>query len=67
MTAPSGDKAARLIDVARRAQVSRATAARALGGYGLVTDATRERVMAAAAELDYRVNELARSMRSGGR
>jgi LacI family transcriptional regulator len=65
MTAPSGDKAARLIDVARRAQVSRATAARALGGYGLVTDATRERVMAAAAELDYRVNELARSMRSG--
>jgi len=59
------DKAARLIDVARRAKVSRATAARALGGYGLVTEATRERVMAAATELNYRVNELARSMRSG--
>lgn len=59
------DKAARLIDVARRANVSRATAARALGGYGLVTEATRERVLAAASDLNYRVNELARSMRSG--
>ena len=65
MTQAPNDKAARLIDVARRAEVSRATAARALGGYGLVTEATRERVMAAAAELNYRVNELARSMRSG--
>ncbi len=59
------DKAARLIDVAERANVSRATAARVLGGYGLVTEATRQRVMAAANELNYRVNELARSMRSG--
>lgn len=65
MTQAPNDKAARLIDVARRAEVSRATAARALGGYGLVTEATRERVLAAAAELNYRVNELARSMRSG--
>lgn len=65
MTRQPSDKAARLIDVARHANVSRATAARALGGYGLVTDATRERVMTAAAELNYRVNELARSMRSG--
>ncbi len=65
MTQAPSEKAARLIDVARRAKVSRATAARALGGYGLVTQATRERVMAAAAELNYRVNELARSMRSG--
>ncbi len=65
MTQAPNDKAATLIDVARRAEVSRATAARALGGYGLVTEATRERVMAAAAELNYRVNELARSMRSG--
>lgn len=65
MTQASNEKAARLIDVAKRAKVSRATAARALGGYGLVTEATRERVMAAAAELNYRVNELARSMRSG--
>lgn len=65
MTQVPNDKAARLIDVAKRANVSRATAARALGGYGLVTDATRERVLAAANELNYRVNELARSMRSG--
>jgi LacI family transcriptional regulator len=61
----TGEKAARLIDVAKLADVSRATAARALGGYGLVTDATRERVAAAATALNYRVNELARSMRSG--
>ncbi|WP_173422614.1 LacI family DNA-binding transcriptional regulator [Ensifer adhaerens] len=65
MAQAPNEKAARLIDVARRANVSRATAARALGGYGLVTQSTRERVMAAAAELNYRVNELARSMRSG--
>lgn len=65
MAQAPNEKAARLVDVARRANVSRATAARALGGYGLVTESTRKRVMAAAAELNYRVNELARSMRSG--
>lgn len=58
-------KAARLIDVARLANVSRATAARALGGYGVVTAETQQKVAAAATELDYRVNELARAMRSG--
>ncbi|SCM78350.1 LacI family transcriptional regulator [uncultured Pleomorphomonas sp.] len=58
-------KRARLIDVARRANVSRATAARALGNYGLVTKETRAKVLAAAEALNYRVNELARSMRSG--
>jgi len=65
MEHPPNDRAATLVDVAKLAKVSRATAARALGGYGLVTDATRERVLAAANELNYRVNELARSMRSG--
>lgn len=60
-----GRKAARLIDVARLADVSRATAARALGGYGIVTQETQQKVLAAAKTLDYRVNELARSMRSG--
>lgn len=59
------EKAARLVDVARLAKVSRATAARALGGYGPVTEATREKVLAAATALNYQVNELARSMRSG--
>ncbi len=61
----NGERPARLIDVARRAKVSRATAARALGGYGLVGDQTRERVMAAARELNYSANVVARAMRAG--
>jgi LacI family transcriptional regulator len=60
-----GERAARLIDVARRAKVSRATAARALGGYGLVGDETRERVMNAARDLSYSANVVARAMRAG--
>ncbi|MFV0491026.1 MAG: LacI family DNA-binding transcriptional regulator [Pseudorhodobacter sp.] len=61
----SGDRPARLIDVARRAKVSRATAARALGGYGPVGAATREKVQIAARELNYSANVLARAMRAG--
>jgi LacI family transcriptional regulator len=52
-------------DVARRAGVSKATAARVLGGYGTVSDRVREAVTAAASSLDYRPNELARSMTTG--
>src|SRR5579871_2600737 len=52
-------------DVARRAEVSVATAARALGGYGYVSEETRERVEAVARELGYSPNVVARSMRSG--
>ena len=52
-------------DVARAAQVSKAQAARALGNYGAVSDDVRERVLAAAEELGYRPNELARSMNTG--
>ena len=52
-------------DVAKAAQVSKAQAARALGNYGAVSDDVRERVMAAAEELHYRPNELARSMNTG--
>jgi LacI family transcriptional regulator len=52
-------------DVARAAGVSTATAARALGGYGSVRESTRERVLAAADELGYRANSLARSMITG--
>jgi len=52
-------------DVAHKAGVSKATAARALGGYGTVSDRVREAVTAAARELDYRPNELARSMTTG--
>jgi LacI family transcriptional regulator len=56
---------ASLIEVARLAEVSTATAGRALGGYGKVSERTRERVLAAAAELGYRPNSLARSMVTG--
>jgi LacI family transcriptional regulator len=52
-------------DVARVAGVSPATAARALGGYGSVSPAARDKVVAAAAELGYRPNGLARSMITG--
>ncbi|MGO4127707.1 LacI family DNA-binding transcriptional regulator [Inquilinus sp. YAF38] len=52
-------------DVARAAGVSKATAARVLGGYGIVSDAVREKVLAVAKALDYRPNELARSMTTG--
>ncbi len=56
---------ATLFDVAREAGVSRATAARALGGYGSVSPEARERVAAAAQRLRYRPNIVARSMKSG--
>jgi DNA-binding LacI/PurR family transcriptional regulator len=52
-------------DVARRAGVSVATAARALGEYGYVSDATRARVLRAARILDYHPNAIARSMIKG--
>jgi LacI family transcriptional regulator len=52
-------------DVARRAGVSTATAARALGGYGAVSQAARSAVLAAAEELGYRRNDLAASMITG--
>ncbi|MFJ9130262.1 LacI family DNA-binding transcriptional regulator [Streptomyces sp. NPDC102340] len=52
-------------DVARHAGVGQATAARVLGGYGSASPATRERVLAAAAELGYSTNAVARSMISG--
>jgi LacI family transcriptional regulator len=62
---PGAERPARLIDVAKRAEVSRATAARALGGYGLVGDDTRKRVISAARELNYSANVVARAMRAG--
>jgi DNA-binding LacI/PurR family transcriptional regulator len=52
-------------EVAAAAQVSVATAARALGDYGSVSPATRDRVHAAAQRLGYRANHLARSMVTG--
>jgi LacI family transcriptional regulator len=52
-------------DVARAAGVSKATAARVLGGYGTVSDKVRDIVLETAATLGYRPNELARSMTTG--
>ncbi|QEA29452.1 LacI family transcriptional regulator [Microbacterium sp. CBA3102] len=52
-------------DVARLARVSKATAARALGDYGAVSDAVRDRVQKAADDLGYRPNALARTMSTG--
>ncbi|WP_064713547.1 LacI family DNA-binding transcriptional regulator [Rhizobium bangladeshense] len=52
-------------DVARHAGVSKATAARVLGGYGSVGEQMRDRVQSAAIELTYRPNQLARSIATG--
>jgi LacI family transcriptional regulator len=52
-------------DVAREAGVSQATAARALAGYGYVSDAARRRVRQAAITIGYRPNAVARSLVSG--
>ena len=52
-------------DVAAAARVSKATAARALGDYGAVSEAVRDRVQAAAEQLGYRPNALAKTMSTG--
>jgi LacI family transcriptional regulator len=54
-----------LTEVAQRAGVSRATAARALGGYGSTSAVARDRVLIAAAALGYRPNLPARNTRNG--
>jgi LacI family transcriptional regulator len=54
-----------VIDVAKHVGVSVSTAGRALGGYGYVSERTRALIEAAADELGYSPNGIARSMRSG--
>jgi DNA-binding LacI/PurR family transcriptional regulator len=54
-----------LRDVARRAGVSTKTASNAINGYTTVSDRLRQRVLAAADELDYRPNQIARALRGG--
>ncbi len=54
-------------DVAERAKVSTATVSYVLNGTGTVTEATRQRVLAAIAELNYQPNYAARSLRSRSR
>ncbi|UNX54940.1 LacI family transcriptional regulator [Georgenia sp. TF02-10] len=51
--------------VARAAGVSTATAGRALGNYGSVSQQAREKVLSAAAELGYQRNDLARAIITG--
>jgi DNA-binding LacI/PurR family transcriptional regulator len=54
---------AKLADVARHAGLSIATVSRVLSGKANVSEASRQRVLAAAAELDYRPSRTARSLR----
>ena len=61
----NGRREVTVSDVAAAAKVSKATAARALGDYGAVSDQVRERVQRAAEELGYRPNALARTMSTG--
>lgn len=64
---PERGGGATLADVARRAEVSRATASRVLAGRAAGRSASHARVLAAAEELGYVVNGLARSMMGVGR
>lgn len=61
----NGRREVTVSDVAVAAGVSKATAARALGDYGAVSDAVRDRVLGAADRLGYRPNALARTMSTG--
>ncbi len=66
MPAPRSRRSAPTIrEVAALAGVSRATAARALGGHGSVSAAAATKVRAAAHELGYQANSVARSMITG--
>ncbi len=55
--------AATIADVARRAKVSTATVSRVLAGLGRASPETRDRVLAAASDLDYRPSGVARSLK----
>lgn len=56
-------KSSKLSEVAKIAGVSPITASRAIRGVGYVSESARERIMAAAAELNYTPDMLARRMR----
>lgn len=65
-TRPLGATTATMLDVARRAGVSQSTVSRVLNGSPSrvpIADATRERVLAAAQDLGYRPNPLARGLK----
>ena len=52
-----------IADVAKSAGVSTATAGRVVGGYGNVSEKSREKVLRAVRELNYRPNVVAQSLR----
>jgi len=54
-----------MMDVAQRAGVSLKSVSNYFNDYPYMTDGLRERIRIAAAELDFRVNQSARSLRSG--
>ncbi|MBJ7598044.1 MAG: substrate-binding domain-containing protein [Candidatus Dormibacteraeota bacterium] len=56
---------ATMSDVGARAGVGEATVSRVLNGSGLVSEGTRQRVLSAIKELDYRPNPIARSLSRG--
>lgn len=60
-----GSRRQTIVDVARRAGVSKSTAARALSNASEISQTTRERVLEAARVLGYERNYLAVGMRSG--
>lgn len=65
MTSDDSSRAATLNDVAARARVSAATASKALNGRSDVAAATRTRVLAAAEELGFTPNAVARGLTAG--
>jgi LacI family gluconate utilization system Gnt-I transcriptional repressor len=65
-TAPGGRGAWTLADVARRAGVSEITVSRVLRDKGPIAEKTRERVMAAVAQLGYMPNRIAGTLASAG-
>jgi DNA-binding LacI/PurR family transcriptional regulator len=62
MSGEVGGKRIGVREVAAAAGVSTQTVSRVLNGYAGIRESTRERVLAAVAELDYRVNNAARAL-----
>lgn len=58
------DKSPTLLDVAKRAGVSKSTVSRVLNDHRYVSHASRESVIQAVLELGYQVNSMARSLRT---
>lgn len=54
-----------IIDVAKKAQVSKSTVSRVVSGKGYVSEASRQKVLAAMEELAYVPNSIARHLQSG--